>query len=79
MDDNKTKSEIAYLKKELAKVNKELAKSKACEVKRKSDLEEVKATLRKERKKKDVKQINLSEEQERLISTLLPGILTPNS
>lgn len=63
----------------IERLERELEKSKAREQKCKSALKDVRKELNKERKKKDVKQIKLSEEQRQLISNLLPDILTLNS
>ena len=66
-------------KRRMSKLEKENAKLKAQNERLKSDNKQLKSDLGKERKKKDVRVIELSNEQERLLSILLKGTPTQHS
>lgn len=63
---------IARLEAKLSKAQEEVKKLK-------SEVRAAKSENRKSSKKKDVKSITLSEEQQRLLLKLLSGTLTPDS
>lgn len=69
----KDKTNDSTGKRKMSKLEKENAKLKAQNEQLKSDNKQLRGDLRKERKKKDVKVIELSSEQERLLSILLKG------
>ena len=60
-------------KRKMSKLEKENAKLKAQNEQLKSDNKQLRSDLGRERKKKDVKVIELNSEQERLLSNLLKG------
>ncbi len=66
-------------KRKMSKLEKENAKLKAQNEQLKSDNKQLRSDLGKERKKKDVKVIELSNEQELLLLSLLKGTPTKDS
>ena len=69
----KDKKSISADRSQISKLERENAKLKAQNENLKSDNKRLRSDLTKERKKKDVKVIELNSEQERLLSSLLNG------